>query len=124
MSCKLCNKWFTYTAPDKEALKDHYATIHKGEKIPEKENVDYEKMIKKVFKCIHCPKGKMFTHSSKHSMALHMKVNHRNIFIQDQVTKKDDYPDTFSCVMCKGDKTFYDPQKEKVIEHIKTMHKN
>ena len=30
LSCKLCNKWFTYTAPDKESLKEHYATIHKA----------------------------------------------------------------------------------------------
>jgi hypothetical protein len=88
LNCKLCNKWFTYTAPDKESLKDHYATIHKGEKIPGEEPpkekaLDFENLISKVYKCVHCPKGKMFTHQSSHSLKLHMKFNHRNIFMQD-----------------------------------------
>ena len=89
-----------------------------------KENVDYESMMKKVFKCFHCPKGEMFTHRSKHFMSLHMKIDHRYIFIQNQITKTKHFPETFSCLMCKGGKNFYDPQKDKVIEHIKTMHKN
>jgi len=33
LMCKLCCTYFTYTAPDQEELRDHYATIHKGEVI-------------------------------------------------------------------------------------------
>ena len=61
LNCKLCKKWFT--APDKESLKDHYATIHKGEKIPgdkppKEKALDFENLISKVYKCVHCPKEK------------------------------------------------------------------
>ena len=38
LDCKLCVHMFTYTAPDMQSLKYHYATIHKGEKIPEVKN--------------------------------------------------------------------------------------
>ena len=34
LMCKLCCTYFTYTAPNQEELKDHYATVHKGEVIP------------------------------------------------------------------------------------------
>ena len=36
LKCKLCYLYFTYTAPNKKELKDHYATIHIGETIPGK----------------------------------------------------------------------------------------
>ena len=125
LNCKLCNKWFTYTAPDKASLKEHYATIHKGEKIPKETEPDYESMFEKVFKCIHCPKGKMFTHTSSHSLKMHMKITHRNIFIQDKLTEKEDLPTTLSCGMCKNSgKFFYILRKEDMIDHIKTEHKN
>ena len=126
LNCKLCNKWFTYTAPDKESLKDHYATIHKGEKIPGEEPpkekaLDFENLISKVYKCVHCPKGKMFTHQSSHSLKLHMKVNHRNIFMQDKLMKKEELPTTLLCSMCKK---FHATKKDEVIEHIKNQHRS
>jgi len=130
MSCKLCNKWFTYTAPDKESLKEHYATIHKDEKIPGPESkkstfvgipFDLESMIQMVYKCVHCPKGKMFTHQSANALQHHLKANHRNIFVQDELLKKEELPKTFKCLPCGK---FFTPRKEELVEHIKNQHQN
>ena len=30
LNCKLCNTFFTYTAPNLVALKSHYKAVHKG----------------------------------------------------------------------------------------------
>ena len=61
LNCKICNKWFAYTAPTKRQLDEHYATIHKGEKIPEEEPKElyYNPYISKVYACVYCPKGKV-----------------------------------------------------------------
>lgn len=32
LSCKLCNTYFTYTAPDKKSLIEHYKTVHQNDK--------------------------------------------------------------------------------------------
>ena len=81
--------------------------------------MDYESLVEQVYKCIHCPKGSMFTHQSKHSLKLHMKTKHRNVFIQDKVTGDKDVPTTFLCKMCKK---YTAPRKEEVIEHLKNQH--
>jgi len=124
LSCKLCNKWFTYTAPDKESLKEHYASIHKDEKIPghePKKPFDVESMIQMVYKCVHCPKGKMFTHQSANALQHHLKANHQNIFIQNELLENEELPKTFKCVPCGK---FFTPRKEELVEHIKNQHQN
>ena len=63
----------------------------------------------------------MFIHQSSHSLKLHMKVNHRNIFMQDKLMKKEELPTTLLCSMCKK---FHATKKDEVIEHIKNQHRS
>ena len=96
----------------------------KDEKIPgpePKKPFDVESMIQMVYKCVHCPKGKMFTHQSANALKLHLKANHRNIFMQNEILKKEELPKTFKCVPCEK---FCTPRKEELVEHIKKEHQN
>ena len=130
LNCKLCIKWFTYTAPSKEALDDHYATIHKGEVIPGSEppakepietqsNDNDSEDIVQVFKCMYCPKGKPYTNKSNAAMKQHMKFNHKSVFVQEKfVFNKADLPIMYSCKNCE----FINAEKSEVQKHIKEVH--
>ena len=77
-------------------------------------------LVEEIPVCIHCPKGSMFTHQSKHSMKMHMKTKHRNVFMQDKLTDKKEVP---TCFKCKFQKCNYSArEKEEVISHIKSHH--
>ena len=100
------------------------AFYSKDEKIPgpePKKPFDVESMIQMVYKCVHCPKGKMFTHQSANALQHHLKANHQNIFIQNELLKKEELPKTFKCVPCGK---FFTPRKEELVEHIKNQHQN
>jgi hypothetical protein len=60
-------------------------------------------------------------HQSANALQHHLKANHQNIFIQNELLKKEELPKTFKCVPCGK---FFTPRKEELVEHIKNQHQN